>query len=212
MTGRSLIISLTSVAVVLAIGMCTDVGPRKVPPPLKDEARIQYRVQMVIDSARVRELEAENLRLARVAASEIGRAKKSDSIAADARDAADSIASAAYRASKTADKAQLWEEAAHTYRQSADAAVMASKTKDSALVVRDSQIVRKDSVISAEHARRTRAERRVTELEPLAMRADDCKIARFVNCPTRKQAFVAGAVVATTAIVLAREALARSKD
>lgn len=174
-----------------------------VPPAMRDEARIQYRVQIVVDSTRVQQLAAENLRLARVAASQIGRARKSDSIAADAREAADSIATAAYRAVKTDAKAQLWEEAAHTYRQSADAATMASKTKDSTLAVRDSQIIRKDSVISTEQARRARAEHRVAELEPLATGDAGCRILWLLHCPSRKTALIGGALVGAGAAAIA---------
>lgn len=207
MTGRSFALSIATTIGVLAVAAYCSMGPK--PKPLSEgevKARIEYRVQIVVDSARVKQLEAENLRLARVAASQVGRAKKSDSLATEFREAADSVSTAAYRAFKDQEKAQLWQEAAHTYRLAADAATMASKTKDSTLAVRDSQIMRKDEVISTEQARSARAEQRVAYLEPLAAKADDCKIARFINCPTRRQSFLAGGAVAGTlvAVVLVR--------
>lgn len=213
MTGRATIVSLVTVGVVLAVGMCSELAPKKLPKAMQEDARVEYRVQMVVDSARVKELEAENLRLARTAATQIGRARKADSIAAEFRAAADSIKADAYRAPKVEQKAQLWEEAAHTYQLEADASRMASKTKDSTLAVRDSQIITKDGIISTTAARAARAESRVAELEPLALRADDCKIVWFVNCPSRKQAFVAGVATATVAAVVvlaARQAHPRS--
>jgi hypothetical protein len=204
MTGRGLTVSLVTTGVILALGAYCSLGPK--PKPLSDgevKRVVEYRVQIVVDSVRVRELEGENRRLARIAASQIGRAKKSDSLAAELTETADSLLSDAYRASFAIEKARAWQEAALTYRSAATAATMASKTKDSTLVVRDSQIMAKSEIVSTEQARRARAEARVAELEPLAMRADDCKIARFINCPSRKQAFVAGGVLTLSAVAIA---------
>jgi hypothetical protein len=203
MTGRAFIVSITTVVVVLGVALCA--GPKKPGTgPMKEEARIEYRVRTIFDSARVQQLEAENLRLARVAASQIGRAKKSDSLASEFRETADSLATAAYRAAKVEERAQLWEASAHTFRDEADAATMASLAKDSALVVRDTQIMKRDTIISTITARAARAESRVAALEPLAAKADDCKIVGFISCPTRKQSFVAGGLLSIGALLAAR--------
>lgn len=196
MTGRSFALSIATTIGVLTVAAYCSMGP-KAPTEKQQAEKVRYEVLKVVDSARVRELEAEVARLGERGLKLTFRAQASDSVAAMERARAESLKALAIV------EPAAWEETANAAMRSADAAISASHQKDSIIAVRDTQMVAKDSIVWSEVARRSRAEARVAQLEPLALKADDCKIVKFINCPTRKQAFVAGGVVTLSALALA---------
>lgn len=175
-------------------------APTPKPMPAKVQARlVEHKVQTVIDSQRVKQLEGEVDRLEKKVDRQTVRAARADSDAVDQWRIADSLKQIAIR------EPTKWEEVANAALRSAAAALEASQRKDSIIAVRDTQLVRKDEIISTTKARADRADARIAELVPLASGDDGCRILWVFGCPSRKETAVIAAVATTGAILVGKK-------
>lgn len=201
MTGQSFLVSMVTVGIVAAIaGRCTASPPAGL--PAKTQARlIEHRIQTVIDSQRVQQLEAENARLARRAAAQVEMTRQTEAFATAERRRGDTLQAIAIAAQTSAERAGAWQAAHDSRKLEADSLRVVAVMKDSTLAVRDSQLVKKDSIISTETARAVRADARIADLRQFAAAAGDrCRILRVLGCPSRK-AVAIGSVIAGGALV-----------
>lgn len=208
MTGRAFTISMVTVGVMLAITAAYSFAPKERTLPAPVAARlVEHRVLNVIDSQRVKQLEAENARLSKQNRAIRDTAGMVAKAGLDAHRRADALQAAAIAAQTLADSALLWRQAHDERKTEADSAWRVVALDSAALARADTTAANSERKFDVEHARANRADDRIAELEPLAARADNCHVlglpTRLVRCPSRKQAAVAGGVAGVLATIAA---------
>lgn len=198
MTRKAFILSIATTALVFAIASSFDPEPDGLPAPVAARL-VEHRVLSVVDSQTVKrqQLEIDRLKKANIRLNGLVRAVDSAGMLAHFR--ADTLQAIAIAALTAADSARAWELAHANRKVEAEQAWASSALKDTIIAGKDSQLVRKDSVFSAEKARRIRADSLVAKLEPLAARR--CRILLGIPCPTRGQAYAGGVITALAAVL-----------
>lgn len=177
------------------------VAPAPKPMPAPVAARlVEHRVRTVVDTARVRQLEADVARLGRLNASQIAVTKMTEDFAKHERQRGDTLQALAIAALTDVERAKRWKEAHDARKRETDSLWSVTAQQAVTIARKDTQLVKKDSAFNVQRARAERADARLAEIEPLATGDDGCRIVRYLHCPTRTQALLGGAVLSATAI------------
>lgn len=206
MTGRSFALGIVITAIVCAVGgRWTSSPPKGLPAPVL-EATVRHEVQSVRDTALERQLlEARDRSQKRELAAAAARLK-SDSVAAREHHRADSLEAIARVAGTARDSAEAWRIA---YEVRTTEARDLEYSRDSARAeTREAkvQLAAADSTGAIWKTHALRGDSLITRLVPLAQRAgDECRIAGFIHCPSRKQTAIAAVIGTIAAGIALRE-------
>lgn len=192
MTGRSVVLSLATIAVVAAVaGRCS--APDPAPLPAKTQARVTRHVtQTVVDSAETR-------RLQRVQGHLLAQLQEQSVLAANAIGDADRE----HRRADSLAAVQNWHSAYDARTLEADSLRSAGARKDSALTIAAHERMVSDSVFRITAGHVARSDSLITELLPLAQRRDRCSVFfGAIKCPSRKTVAIGSAIAGATAVII----------
>ena len=187
-------------AVGLAFAFCRPSDPPQLSKPLAAVVE-HHALATAVDTAEIHQL-----RLAATAARQSQRrdsirAARLDSVAHVEHERADSLAAAAALAQSATDSATAWH-AAYDERTAEVKTLQArNEAKEQALLFATARGDSLERALARSETRGNRADAVIASAVHEAQQRDACRIAHFFACPSRKEAAVGGAVVATLATI-----------
>lgn len=181
--------------------------PRSTPLPPKAQVQVDRdQIARAVDTAEVNRLAGEQA-LAKTRELAAGRARKTlEDSAAHEHHRADSLAAIAAQVQTSADSsAQAWRHAYESRTREADELRRSLDSAKAETQHADVQVAKADTTAAVDLRHAVRADSLTHTLIDVASQGDRCKVLWVINCPSRTESAVAGAVVGAATAALGYE-------
>lgn len=199
---RTALLTIAAV-VVVAVGLVWFSTPAPTLPP-KVQAAVDRHVQAsAVDTSVVHRLERDTAAIAKVQRIAASEQRHLEAVATTEKNRADSLAGVAAAAETARDSAMAYHAALDASRARGDTLQKALGQATTELQASAAHVAVSDSIAAVWKRHAFRGDTVISQLLPLALHRDSCRILWVLGCPSRKQSAVAGTVAGVLAAAVA---------